>query len=721
MTAIAEVQEQLSEDFGVVTGHGTARRLSETTRRLAAKALSGESGRQMRTAEFGLDDGEVGDLDPNLHYARAVMWIAEKAPLLIVPGERIVGAATLLEAAQHRTPITEFGSISHTTIDYETGVRIGCRGLRERVERRLARGDLDESGTAFLQACLTCLGAMRVWHARYVKELEERAGVSSGEEWAAYGAALEGLRRVPENPPGNFREAVQSLWFLHAFQRLCGNWSGVGRIDKILGPYLRQDLDAGRITLDQARELIAHFWIRGCEWIGAEVERGGSGDAQFYQNIVLAGVDEEGNDVTNEVTYLVLDVVEELHISEFPVAVRVSRNTPEKLLRRIAEAQRRGGGIVAIYNEDVILPALTRFGYPVSEARKFANDGCWEIIVPGKTAFSYRPFDTLKILQEAIGLGPENLETPDFPDFESLYVAFRRKLADHLEEFHRGADEAYRSGSPAPLLSMFVEDCIARARGYLQRGTHYRVVAPHAGGLPDTANSLLVIKKLVFDEGSIGLQEFLQVLRDNWGGHEELRRDMQQRFTLYGNDDPEADTMLGRVYDDYVELAGLVREREGVLRPPGISTFGREVSAFRESRAATPFGRYRQEVLATNLAPTPGTDQRGPTAVIKSFCSLDFGKLPNGVPLELKIHPAALEGEHGIAVLVSLMRTFVELGGIYLQIDVVDSALLRDAQQHPEKYPNLSVRISGWSARFATLSKEWQDMIIQRTEQMLGE
>jgi len=721
MTAIADVQEQLSEDFGVVTGHGAAQRLSDATRRLAARALSGEYGRQMRTAEFGLDEDEVRDLDPDLHYARAVMRIAEKAPLHIVPGELVVGAATLLEAAQHRTPITEFGSISHTTIDYETGVRVGCRGMRERVEERLARGDLDESGTAFLQASLVCLDAMRVWHARYVEGVEELARVSSGEERSACDAALEGLRRVPEEPPRCFREAVQSLWFLHAFQRLCGNWSGVGRIDKILGPYLKQDLDAGRTTLDRARELIAHLWIRGCDWIGADVNRGGSGDAQFYQNIVLAGVDEDGDDVTNEVTYLVLDVVEELHISEFPVAVRVNRNTPDKLLCRIAEVQRRGGGIVAIYNEEVILPALARFGYPLSEARKFANDGCWEIIVPGKTAFSYRPFDTLKILQEAVGLGPENLEAPDFPDFESLYTAFRSGLADHLEAYHRGADDAYKEGPPAPLLSMFVEDCIERARGYLQRGTHYRVVAPHAGGLPDTANSLYVIKKLVFDEGLIGLQELLQILRDNWEGHEELRRDVQQRFTLYGNDDPEPDAMLRRVYDDYVELASTIREREGVLRPPGISTFGRQVSAFREDRAATPFGRHRQDILASNLAPTPGTDKRGPTAVIKSFCSLDFGKLPNGVPLDLKIHPAALEGEVGVSALVSLMRTFVELGGVYLQIDVVDSALLRDAQQHPGKYPNLSVRISGWSARFATLSKEWQDMIIQRTEQMLAE
>ena len=713
------IEEKLSENFGVVTGHHTPRRLSPATRRLAARALAGEFGREMRDAEFGLDEEEVRDLPPDMHYARAVLRVAEKAPLRLVPGERIVGAATLLEAPRHRTPITEFPSTSHTTIGLEAALQTGYRGIRERIEERLVRGDLNEDQRTFLEAGQICLEAAGVWHTRYVGLLDERIRSSAGEEERVYREVRESLARVPENPATDFREAVQSLWFMYAFQRLCGNWSGLGRIDKILGPYLKRDLDRGRITLKEARELLAHFWIKGCEWIGTEPERGGSGDAQFYQNIILGGVDPAGREVTNEVTYLVLDVVEELHISEFPIAVRVGQDTPDRLFRRIAEVQRLGGGIVSIYNEDLVLRGLTRFGYPLEDARDFANDGCWEIIVPGKTAFGYRPFDSLKILQEAIGLGPENTHTPDFPDFDSLYAAYLDGLSSHLRKFHEDADHAYQNGPPTPLLSLFVEDCIERAQRYHDRGAHYSVVAPHAGGLPDTANSLFVIRKLVFEERALGLQELMQILKDNWEGNEELRQQTESRFTLYGNDDPEPDAMLRRVYDDYVRLAAAVRDRAGVLRPPGISTFGREVSGFRDGRAATAFGRRRRDLLATNLAPTPGTDRHGPTAVIKSFCSLDFEKLPNGVPLDLKIHPSSLKDEIGVALLVALMRTFVELGGVYLQIDVVDSDLLRDAQKHPERYPNLSVRISGWSARFATLSKEWQDMVIQRTEQLL--
>jgi formate C-acetyltransferase len=265
-------------------------------------------------------------------------------------------------------------------------------------------------------------------------------------------------------------------------------------------------------------------------------------------------------------------------------------------------------------------------------------------------------------------------------------------------------------------VSLFVEDCIEKARDYRDRGAHYNVRAPHAGGIPDAANSLLAIRKLVYEEGRMSLPELTEILSRDWEGHEHLRREMRQRFPMYGNDDAEADAMVRRIYDDYVALAAAVKDRHGILRPPGISTFGREI-VFREHRTATAFGAKKGEILATNFAPTPGTDMRGPTALMRSFCSMDFSKLPNGVPMELKIDPGSVKGETGIDALVTLMRTFIELGGVFLHIDVVDTDLLRDAQQHPERYPNLSVRISGWSARFATLSEDWQDMVIQRTEQ----
>jgi len=697
-------------------------RLSEETLALARQALDGAWGRALIDLPLTLDDRpDLAELSPAMRRAFGIKLIAEQAPVRILPGERIVGATTLQACIKHVLPIYEDGklaypSISHLTPAFDDVLKVGYRGLRQQVEWRLARGRLDEAGEDLLRAIHLCLEAAEIWHRRYLEALDARIADSEGEMQRQYRQVRAGLARVPEDPPVTFHEAVQALWFAFAFQRLCGNWPGIGRIDEMLGPYLQRDLAEGRITLDEARELIAHFWIRGCDWIGAGGFQNGSGDAQYYQNIVLSGVDVDGNDLTNAVTGLVLDVVEELHISEFPIAVRISAHTPDWLLRRIADVQRLGGGIVAIYNEELIIRALVRFGYHEREARCFANDGCWEILIPGETKFSYHPIDLLLLLQEAMGLTDDGV-SPDYPDFNSLYAVFRSRLAARVREFHAEAD-AFALGWPdEPLISLLIKDCIETGRSLHNRGARYTVCAPHAGGLADTGNSLLAVKKLVFDEKQISYPELVECVRANWEGHEELRRQVLHRLDRYGNDVAEADEMTKRVFDDFLALVSLVRERNGVLRPPGVSTFGREIG-WRDQRTATPDGHLRGDILATNFSPSPGTDTEGPTAVIRSHCGMDLERLPNGTALELKIVPSSVEGETGIEALVGLMKTFLTLGGFFMHVDVVSSEMLREAQQHPEQHANLAVRVSGWSARFVTLSEEWQEMIIGRTEQV---
>ncbi len=575
-------------------------------------------------------------------------------------------------------------------------------------------------GNDLLDAMLICLDGAERWHKRYMDALTDLAAKSTGAERENVLRVREALRRVPEEPPRTFHEAVQSLWFAYAFQRLAGNWSGIGRIDEMLGPFLERDLAEGRLTLDEAREILAHFWIKGTEWIGA-LKGLGSGDAQHYQNIVLSGVDADGNDVTNAVTYLVLDIVEELHISDFPIAVRLNRNTPEKLLRRIAEVQRYGGGIVAVYNEEAVIDGFVQFGYPLREARRFANDGCWEALIPGKTSFIYHPMDMLTILQDALGLHDAKKPPPDFASFDDLYAAFVEKLTAVLDHHHRMADNYRKNGPPSTLISMLIEGCIESQRGYNDRGAKYTVFAPHMGGIANVADSLSVIRKLVYEDKYLTLPEFVEILRNDWKGHEHLRKLVLSRFAFYGNDDEGADAMVERVFNDYTEIAARVKDRNGVLRPAGISTFGREIGWRKPNgpRKATPDGHKLGEILATNLSPSPGTDRKGPTAVIKSYCKMDYARLPNGGTLELKIHPESVRGEKGVDALVALLKTFVTLGGWFMHVDVVDTAMLIDAQRHPEKYPNLAVRIAGWSARFHTLTKEWQDMVIQRTQQMV--
>ncbi len=696
-------------------------RLSQETYQLAQRALAGEHGRTLVKATDVISGILPDNLSPNRRYAEAARLIAENAPLRIYPNERIVGSASLLESPMHRIPVDGSLSVSHTTIGFADALHAGLKSYRARVDERLARDDLDEQGVDLLVAMRDCLDAINIWHQRHLEHLDTLIQRAEGHELDTLNTLCSVLSRVPENPPASFHEAVQSLWFLYAFQRLMGNWLGIGRIDEMLGQYLEADLKSGRITLDEAREILAHFWIKGCEWIGA-FETRGTGDAQHYQNIILSGVDRDGRDVTNQVTYLILDIVEELHISDFPIAVRINSNSPDRLLRRIAEVQRHGGGIVAIYNEDVVIDALVKFGYSVEEARCFSNDGCWEVLIPGKTNFSYNPFDALILLNHVIGcLESPGSPVPEFSTFEDLYQAYVSRLTEHLEAFFDNIANWCIDGHAHPLVALFVEDCIERGRGYHQRGAKYNVLAPHAGRLANVANSLFVIQKLVFEEKQLSLSDFVEILRNNWEGYEPLRRNIHKRFEFFGNDDDEADAMMQRVFNDYTALVQNHRETNGILHPCGISTFGREIEWGQDVNAgkATADGHHQGAILATNFSPSPGTDKKGPTAVINSHCKMDFSRLPNGGTLELKLHPDSVRGDDGLIVMVSLMRSFVRLGGFFLHIDVVNSDMLLDAQQNPEKYPNLSVRIAGWSARFATLDKHWQDMIIHRTQQLV--
>ncbi len=481
-------------------------------------------------------------------------------------------------------------------------------------------------------------------------------------------------------------------------------------------PYLEADLNAGIITLDEAREIIAHFWVKGTEWIGLGLH-GDTGDAQFYQNVILGGLDRNRKEVTNPVTYMILDVVEELNISDYPIAVRIGDKTPEKLFRRIAEVQRFGGGIVSMYNENVAIEGLVKFGYPEEEALEFTNDGCWETLIPGKTTFDYWPTDMLIPLQRALKM--DKKESVDYKDFDALYNAFKVELEREVNTMQDSIDYyCLNHNNTQPLVSMFVEGCIEKGLGYYERGSKYTVRGIHFGGVTDVANNLLVLKKMVFEEGFLTLNDFVEILRDNWEGFEGMRNMIRNRFEFYGNDNDQSDAMMVKVFNDYTDIVGQLKERAGVLRPAGISTFGREID-WRMLRMASSAGGRVGDILATNCSPTPGTDKKGPTAVLNSYCKMNFTRASNGATVELKVLPDSVKGENGIKALVALAKTFRKKGGFYMHIDVVDTATLVDAQRHPEKYPNLPVRIAGWSARFTTLCKEWQDMIIQRTQQVV--
>lgn len=694
-------------------------RLCEETRQFAYESLNYKYGQDTRKTMFVSTDGIPGyvDMTDMEQYNASVYEIATKAPIRICENEKLSGAATLGGAIDHRLPA--WGSIiaknpiqrydtglSHLTVDFFEVLEIGLDGIRKKVEASLSVHK-DPEKRAFLESCLHCIRCMLLWRDRYIEALEEKGG---------YEANIRNLKRVPEKPATNFYEAVQCIWFCFSFLRLLGCWPGIGRIDVVLGKYLKKDLADGTLTLPEAREILAHFFIKGCEWITGEPTS--SGDAQHYQNLVLSGIDETGNDVTNEVTYLVLDIVEETGISDFPITVRINEHTDEALLRRVSEVISYGGGVVAIYNEPVILKALDDMGYPKEEAARFANDGCWEVQIPGKTWFIYVPFDSLTIFQSKTLNGYEGVSFESFDELLSAFLGdLKAKVGEIFEDRVMTTIEGdhFVNRAPVTAASLFEHSCVERAIGYHEGGPDYRVVSPHIGGLPDVVNSLYAIKKVVFEEKLLSFSEFMNILKNNWEGADELKKKVTEDYVYYGNDNDEVDNIAVTILDRFSEMC---REHDGKTRVrfvSGVSTFGRQIE-WAPCRMATPFGRKQGEVLSGNLSPTPGTDHSGATGVIKSYCKADLTKQHTGAALDVGFVPTGLDTENFICAIGGLIKSFCSLGGFFMQIDTMNRATLLEAQKHPENYKNLSVRVSGWNARFITMNKKWQDMVIERTK-----
>lgn len=717
-------------EFYTVSKNPRPVRLCEATRRFAYESLNlHRYGLEaMETPAVTMDHVEgFAALSPLEQERRILQEIAEKAPVTLCDGERICGGARLGMAIRHLVPATYggnpvFPSVSHLTVDFGMILQEGLAGIRRRVEASLTlhRGTDREP---FLLNCVTVLDAYETWHRRYVKAVEQALAVASPEARGHLKKTLANLRRVPMEAPTGFHEAVQSLWMTFAFIRLMGNWPGIGRLDVLLGRYLEQDLARGTLTIEEAREILAHFFIKGCEWVQGGNQ--GSGDAQHYQNIVLGGIDAEGRDVTNAVTYLVLDILEELPIGDFPTSIRVNRQTDETLLRRVAEVMRHGGGVLAIYNEELVLDALTRYGYPLAEAREFANDGCWEVQIPGKTNFIYCPFDGLGILQHQTlkNYAPD----VDFPDFDSLFSAYMSDLRETVLGITRSRLGCFSAAdveqgrfvwlpsTPCTVVSLFEQGCVEKGLSYGEGGPIYHVFSPHIGGLADTVNSLYAIRKLVFDDKRLTFSRLMEVLRNNWEGYEPLRQLALNKYRYYGNDNPDCDAIAVRLLAGFADFCA---ENDGIspfMFPAGVSTFGRQLE-WAPHRLAAPHGRKQGEVLAANTSPTPGTDREGVTAMIRSYCAADLRRMVTGAALDCKLLPSSVSGEEGLQALISILRGFVTEGGFFLQPDVADARILREAQAHPEDYQTLSVRVSGWNARFVTLCKEWQDMVIGQNE-----
>jgi len=539
---------------------------------------------------------------------------------------------------------------------------------------------------------------------------------------------------VPAHAPRDFWEALQYYWFVHlGVTTELNPWDSFcpGHLDQHLYLFYKRGLEEGTLTREGAEELLQCFWIKfnnqpAPPKVGVTAAE--SGTYTDFAQINLGGLTPDGSDAVNELTYLILDVIEEMRLLQPSSSIQVSKKNPDRFIKRAARIIRTGFGQPSVFNADLVVQELIRQGKSIADARQGGTSGCVETGAFGKENYNLTGYFNLpKVLEITLhnGVDPRTgrrlgLETGDptqFETFEELFAAFERQLNYFVDIKIRGnavIERLYARYMPAPFLSLLIDDCIARGRDYHDGGARYNTSYIQGVGLGTITDALTAIKYHVFDQKTLTMEELLAVLRDDFQGHERVRQMLLNRTPKYGNDDDYADSVMVRVFNAYFDaIDGRPNTRGGTyhinLLPTTCHVY------FGSVTGATPDGRKAWTPLSEGISPVQGADRRGPTAVLRSVAKMDHVRT-GGTLLNQKFTPQLLKDEAGLDGLVRLIRTYFKLDGHHVQFNVVDAATLRAAQEHPEQYRDLIVRVAGYSDYFCDLSKALQDEIIARTE-----
>ena len=540
--------------------------------------------------------------------------------------------------------------------------------------------------------------------------------------------------RVPAHAPRDFWEALQHYWFIHlGVITELNPWDAFnpGRLDQHLYPFYKKGLEDRTLTKENTEELLQLLWVKfnnqpAPPKVGVTAE-----ESNTYNDFALintGGVTSDGSDGVNELSYLILDVVEEMRIPQPSSMVQISKKTPDNFLKRALKIIRTGFGQPSVFNTDVIIQELLRQGKRIEDARNGGASGCVETGAFGKECYILTGyFNLVKVLETTLnnGLDPRTrqkigLETGDptkFSSFDELFAAFKRQLNYFTDVKIRGnnvIEQLYAEHLPVPFLSILIDDCIIKGKDYNDGGARYNTSYVQGVGLGTVTDSLTAISYQVFDKKQITVRELLKALKADFDGYENLRQMLLNRTPKYGNDDEYADNAMRTVFEAYYDaIEGRPNTKGGTYRINLLPTtvhvyFGRVTGA-------TPDGRKALEPLSEGVSPVQGADRKGPTAVIKSVSKIDHART-GGTLLNQKFAPELLASEEGLDKLAHLIRTYFKLDGHHVQFNVVDAATLRDAQKHPERYGDLLVRVAGYSDYFVNLSLELQNEIIKRTE-----
>ena len=587
-----------------------------------------------------------------------------------------------------------------------------------------------------LSAMSIACEAVMILGQRYEALAREMAAAETDPQWKADLLTIaENCAVVPAHKPQTFHQALQMYWFVHlAVTSELNPWDSYspGRLDQHVYPFYRDDVAAGRLTRDQALELLECLWVKfnnqpAPPKVGVTLKE--SGTYTDFANINTGGIAPDGSDGVNDVSYLILDCMDDMKLLQPSSNVQISRKTPMKFLLRACEISRKGWGQPAFYNTEAIVQELLAAGKSLEDARRGGTSGCVETGAFGNEAYILTGYFNLpKILEltlyngydhvagRQLGLPLGNAE--DFHSYEELLDAYHKQIEYFLDIKVRGSnliESIYANYMPVPFLSVITNDCIATGKDYNAGGARYNTSYLQGVGIGTVTDSLAAIRFQVFDGKNITMRDLLRAMREDFANDPQILNLVQNHSPKYGNDDDYADDIMRSVFEFYRDtVTGRPNQRGGTYRVNMLPTTCHVY--FGEVMLASANGRRAGKPVSEGISPEKGADTNGPTAVLRSCAKMDHLST-GGTLLNQKFTPSVVAGETGLRQMANLIRAYFNMDGHHIQFNVIDRQTLLDAQAHPEEYKDLIVRVAGYSDHFRNLSRALQDEIIARTEQ----
>jgi len=618
---------------------------------------------------------------------------------LVQKDELIVGCSLVVPEDKDSLNLGYYNS--HYPPGHATILRKGLTGIRDEARDRL-RTEMAAEKRDFLRAVEISYRAACEYIERHARYADEIAGLEADARRKAELAQLaEVCREIATGPPVTFYGALQ----LFQFTRIFGGRGCIGRFDQWMYPFYRKDIQEGRLTRETAQELLDCLFIK-LNYFG---EGGVNNDS--LRNIALAGQTPDGEDACNELTYMCLEASAKLMLPEPKLNVRFFHRSPPALLQVCCRVVAKGVNILAVFNDEVVVPAMLRLGIPLADVRDYCNDGCSELIMGGRGTIQFRVHDSLTALTETA----LQAEQQPYETFDDVMTDLKRRLIRFMPEDH-GNNHAVTF----PYFAAGIEDCLEKAS---PSGVRYPISGSILAQVGDTADGLAAIKKLIYEDGTLTWAELIAAIKADYDGYEPLRQMLRNRAPKYGNDEDDVDDLAREITDYFCDG---VHERaqnpigHGCKRAAGLMCFGMHR---KKDLPASPDGRRKGDLTASSFSPAVGMDRSGPTAVLKSVSKVDLRKASHGSVLDMALHPSAIQGREGFEKLVALVDAFLTMPcTASLQMNIIDRDTLLRARERPDspEFRTLVVRVWGFSAVFVELPRALQDHVLARTEHGLG-